>query len=187
MVSTSHQHKVSVDRPRLFTIRTYAPDSLLLFRLLCVDFSISRPLKCHSKLDTFIPTSSQKTWRSLAKFYQEVFGCVPVSPERHLRGKISNDVVPVLFTLSLTVWIFGFQGQTERDRKCSKVFTYIELQPKPATAVNRPGYGHIAFGVDDVAKSAKGGLECGRQNCRRHRDAANRLGRECDLVLRDRS
>jgi hypothetical protein len=28
-----------------------------------------------------------RDWRRLADFYQEVFGCVPVPPERHLSGR----------------------------------------------------------------------------------------------------
>ena len=28
-----------------------------------------------------------KDWKSLADFYQEVFGCIKVMPERNLKGK----------------------------------------------------------------------------------------------------
>ena len=33
----------------------------------------------------------------------------------------------------------------------SEIFTYNDLLEHPTTAVNRPGFGHIAFSVEDVA------------------------------------
>ncbi len=89
-----------------------------------------------------------KDWRVLSRFYQEVFGCEPVPPERHFRGKdlergtgIRNAQLEGMH-LSLP----GYNG----DGPTLEIFSYTALEPPPATAVNRPGFGHIAFGVDDV-------------------------------------
>ena len=39
----------------------------------------------------------------------------------------------------------------DADGPTLEVFTYDGLLKRPATAVNRPGFGHIAFSVEDVA------------------------------------
>jgi hypothetical protein len=42
-----------------------------------------------------------------------------------------------------------------------EIFNYNILEPRPRTAVNRPGFGHIAFSVDDVAAARKTVLAAG--------------------------
>ena len=100
-----------------------------------------------------------KDWRVLSRFYQEVFGCEPVPPERHFRGKdlergtgIGNAQLEGVH-LSLP----GYNG----DGPTLEIFTYTALEPRPATAVNRPGFGHIAFGVDDVNEAREAVLAAG--------------------------
>ena len=36
-----------------------------------------------------------------------------------------------------------------------EIYSYNMLEPRPATAVNRPGYGHIAFVVEDLVAARK--------------------------------
>lgn len=36
-----------------------------------------------------------------------------------------------------------------------EIFSYDPVEARPAAAVNRPGYGHIAFAVDDVAAARR--------------------------------
>ena len=90
-----------------------------------------------------------KDWRSLARFYEEIFGCVPVPPERHLKGEeLERGTGLAQAQLDgVHLRLPGFHG----DGPTLEIFTYSRLQPRPTTAVNRPGYGHIAFEVEDVA------------------------------------
>jgi len=45
-----------------------------------------------------------------------------------------------------------------------EIFNYSQLQPRNATAVNRPGFGHIAFEVDDVKKARDAVIAAGGKN-----------------------
>jgi predicted enzyme related to lactoylglutathione lyase len=87
-------------------------------------------------------------WRALAEFYRQVFGCVPVPPERDLSGPLMEAGTGVpnahLRGLHLRLPGYGDAGPT------LEIFNYTSLQDKPASAVNRPGFGHIAFAVKDV-------------------------------------
>ena len=87
-------------------------------------------------------------WRALAAFYQQVFGCVPVPPERDLSGPImeAGTGLPGAYLRGVHLRLpgYGDAGPT------LEIFNYTTLQEKPETAVNRPGFGHIAFAVDDV-------------------------------------
>ena len=42
-----------------------------------------------------------------------------------------------------------------------EIFNYNILEQRSKTAVNRPGFGHIAFSVDDVAAAQKVVLQAG--------------------------
>jgi predicted enzyme related to lactoylglutathione lyase len=98
-------------------------------------------------------------WRALVRFYEEVFGCVRVPPERHLSGawlEKGTGVPGAAFSgvhLRLPGW--GDSGPT------LEIYQYAENQPKPAAAANREGFGHIAFEVGDVAAALRSILEHG--------------------------
>lgn len=89
-----------------------------------------------------------RDWRSLAHFYQQVFGCTPVPPERDFEGAALSAGTGIpgahLTGIHLRLPGFGEHGPT------LEIFNYNILEQRPPTAVNRPGYGHIAFAVDDV-------------------------------------
>lgn len=90
-----------------------------------------------------------RDWRRLADFYQRLFGCVPVPPERNFQGE----------KLEAGTGLPGahLQGVHLRLPGCGdcsptlEIFNYNILADRPETAVNRPGFGHIAFQVEDVA------------------------------------
>ncbi len=90
-----------------------------------------------------------RDWRSLASFYESAFGCVPVPPERDLSGPaVENGTrVPgaVLRGVHLRLPGHGDDGPT------LEIFTYNTLAARESPAANRPGFGHIAFTVPDVA------------------------------------
>lgn len=87
-------------------------------------------------------------WRGLAKFYEQVFGCVVVPPERHMSGQWLEDGTGVKGAAFSGVHLrlpgHGEVGPT------LEIYQYSTNESKPATAANREGFGHIAFEVSDV-------------------------------------
>jgi predicted enzyme related to lactoylglutathione lyase len=88
-------------------------------------------------------------WRSLAGFYQEVFGCVPVPPERDFRGADleAGTGIPGAHMRGAHLRLpgYGDAGPT------LEILNYNLLVDRGVPAVNRRGFGHIAFSVADVA------------------------------------
>jgi len=90
-----------------------------------------------------------KDWRAMIRFYVDVLGCVEVPPERNYRGA----------DLERGTGIPGAEVQGAHlrlpghgpDGPTLEIFNYNILAERSPTAVNRPGFGHIAFIVDDVA------------------------------------
>ena len=87
-------------------------------------------------------------WRSLAGFYQQLFGCAPVPPERDFRGaKLEAGTgIPGAHMQGVHLRLPGY-GETGPTLE---ILHYNTLRERGETAVNRPGFGHIAFSVDDV-------------------------------------
>jgi predicted enzyme related to lactoylglutathione lyase len=109
-------------------------------------------------------------WRSLSSFYQEIFGCVPVPPPRDLSGPEleAGTAIPGAH----------LQGEHLRLPGCGEdgptleIYSYAAMLPHPEPLVNRPGYGHLAFAVGDVAAMrqvvlAAGGQAVGEVVCTR--------------------
>ena len=90
-----------------------------------------------------------RDWQRLASFYERVFGCVRVLPERHLSGEWiargSGVAGARIDGVHLRLPGLGPDGPT------LEVFQYSQNVEAPAPAANRVGFGHIAFEVDDVA------------------------------------
>jgi predicted enzyme related to lactoylglutathione lyase len=89
-----------------------------------------------------------KDWNKLASFYEEVFGCTPMPPERDISGKWLEDATGVpgahIRGIHLRLPGHGPEGPT------LELFQYGRAEARPETATNRPGFAHIAFAVDDV-------------------------------------
>jgi predicted enzyme related to lactoylglutathione lyase len=98
-------------------------------------------------------------WKKLARFYEEVFGCTPVPPERDLAGQWLEDCTGVpdveIRGIHLRLPGYGEQGPT------LEVFQYNHEEERPATAINRPGFAHIAFAVDNVEAAREAVLTAG--------------------------
>lgn len=98
-------------------------------------------------------------WRGLARFYEDLFGCRPVPPERDYRGHDLERGTGIpgaeLRGVHLRLPGHGPDGPT------LEIFAYNILRDRPETAVNRPGFGHIAFVVDDVASAREAVLAAG--------------------------
>lgn len=90
-----------------------------------------------------------KDWKKLAKFYIDVFGCKPVGPERDLSGEWIELLTEIrnvgVRGVHLLLPGYGENGPT------LEIFQYTPESPRDCpTRISRPGFGHIAFLVDDV-------------------------------------
>ena len=89
-----------------------------------------------------------RDWRKLAAFYQQLFGCEPVPPERDYAGPALEAGTGVpgarLRGIHLRLPGHGPDGPT------LEIYTYVPEKEASAPAVNRPGFGHLAFEVDSV-------------------------------------
>ena len=100
-----------------------------------------------------------RDWRKLAVFYQSVFGCVPVPPERDYSGPTleAGTGIP---GAALTGVHLRLPGHRESGPTL-EIFHYSQLADAPTPAVNRPGFGHIAFQVSSVPEAQAEVLEAG--------------------------
>jgi GrpB-like predicted nucleotidyltransferase (UPF0157 family)/predicted enzyme related to lactoylglutathione lyase len=100
-----------------------------------------------------------RDWRRLAKFYQDVFGCQPVLPERDLQGDWLEAATGLpgahLQGIHLRLPGFGENGPT------LEIFQYSPAGPKPAKSIHQAGLAHLAFAVDDVPDAAEKVLAAG--------------------------
>lgn len=105
-----------------------------------------------------------RDWRALARFYEAVFGCEPVPPERDYAGPALERGTGVpgarLAGIHLRLPGHGDDGPT------LEIFQYTPAAPAIAPAIHRPGFGHVAFAVPDVGAAraevlARGGSAVG--------------------------
>jgi predicted enzyme related to lactoylglutathione lyase len=98
-------------------------------------------------------------WQRLAQFYEKAFGCVPVPPERDLQGQWLDDGTGLpgahIRGIHLRLPGYGDDGPT------LEIFQYNRQAARPETAINRPGFAHIAFAVDDVAAARASVVDAG--------------------------
>lgn len=100
-----------------------------------------------------------RDWRALAAFYERLFGCVPVPPERHYTGPALEAGTGVagsaLDGVHLRLPGHGGEGPT------LEIYTYSVAADGPAPAVNRPGLAHLAFEVASVPDARREVLAAG--------------------------
>ncbi len=89
-----------------------------------------------------------RDWRKLADFYVAVFGCIPVPPERDLKGRWLDDATGLtdaaIEGIHLRLPGHGQEGPT------LEIFQYGRTRKQADKAPNAEGLGHLAFAVDDV-------------------------------------
>jgi predicted enzyme related to lactoylglutathione lyase len=92
-----------------------------------------------------------RDWRELASFYQRVFGCAVVPPERHFSGPTLEAGTGVpgarIDGVHLRLPGHGPTGPT------LEVFSYSPATEQVPSLVNRPGFGHVAFQVASVREA----------------------------------
>lgn len=100
-----------------------------------------------------------KEWKRLSTFYQEVFGCVPIPPERDLCGEWLDRATRIrgarISGIHLRLPGYGGEGPT------LEIFQYGFMPAHPQVHPNSPGFAHIAFAVDDVEAVARAVFEHG--------------------------
>lgn len=100
-----------------------------------------------------------RDYRKLADFYIEVFGCEDVFAKRDLKGKWIDTGTGIgdvhIEGVHLRLPGYGENGPT------LEIFQYNKSIPQEIKSINREGLAHIAFRVDDVAKSLQAVLQAG--------------------------
>lgn len=91
-----------------------------------------------------------KDWRKVSLFYQRVFGCKPVPPQRDLSGEWL-DKLTGMSNAHITGEHLTLPGYSE-NLPTLEVFSYHETGLESTKALNGTGLAHLAFEVDDVAK-----------------------------------
>ncbi len=105
-----------------------------------------------------------RDWRNLADFYTRLFGCVLVPPERDDTGPALEAGTGVAGAHMAGAHL-RLPGHGERGPTL-EIYSYQPALDGLPTAVNRPGYGHVAFEVDSVPEArrqvlAEGGMPVG--------------------------
>ena len=100
-----------------------------------------------------------RNWKKLVFFYEEVFGCIPVPPERDYEGEDIEVMtgVPHAQIRGVHLRLPGYNG----EGPTLEIFQYSNEEERPETAINRPGFAHIAFAVDDVEAAKTAVLDAG--------------------------
>jgi predicted enzyme related to lactoylglutathione lyase len=100
-----------------------------------------------------------RDWRALARFYETVFGCRPVQPERDLHGPSfdAGTGVPGARARGIHLRLPG-RGD---DGPTLEIFEYAQPAGSVTPVVNRPGFGHIAFAVASVDDARTQVLDAG--------------------------
>jgi predicted enzyme related to lactoylglutathione lyase len=100
-----------------------------------------------------------RDWSTLAAFYQSVFGCLVVPPERNFEGPALEAGTGVrgaaIRGVHLRLPGCGANGPT------LEIFSYSQAAAGPPPAVNRPGFAHIAFQVASVPDARREILAAG--------------------------
>jgi catechol 2,3-dioxygenase-like lactoylglutathione lyase family enzyme len=98
-------------------------------------------------------------WRALAAFYTEVFGMQIVPPERDFSSP-DLDRATGLKGAHLRGAHLRLPGGGD-DGPTLEIFQYDDLEPERLPAIDRPGWGHIAFRVPDVEAAREAVLQAG--------------------------
>ena len=104
-----------------------------------------------------------RDWRRFAKFYEEVFGCVPMLPERDYDGEWINQLTASDGHLTIRGIHLRLPGYDDHGPTL-EIFEYNEQPDAPPIAANRSGFTHIAFHVDDVPAARQAVLDGGGQD-----------------------
>ncbi len=92
-----------------------------------------------------------RDWQALARFYERVFGCTRVPPERHLSGAWIDKGTGVNNARFVGVHL-RLPGHGEGGPTL-EIYQYSNSEFKLPPMANREGFTHIAFEVNDVEEA----------------------------------
>ena len=100
-----------------------------------------------------------RDWQTLVRFYEDVFDCVYLPPQRNMSGNWleRGTGVPKAHITGKHLRLPGFN----QDGPTLEIFSYDQMEENLSPAANRLGLGHLAFSVDDVPAILKKVIECG--------------------------
>ncbi len=101
-----------------------------------------------------------RDWRRLAAFYETLFGCTPVPPERDYSGA-ALDAGTGLQNATLRGVHLHLPGYDSTSGPTLEIYSYTPEEDGLAPRVNRPGFGHIAFEVASVPDAQRDILASG--------------------------
>ena len=106
-------------------------------------------------------------WKKIADFYIHVFGCEPVSTERDHHGPWVAELTAIPGA-RVRGQHLRLPGYPREIAPTIEIFQYQRNLPSLPTALNRPGFAHIAFEVEDVPKARQlvlkhGGADHGKE------------------------
>ncbi|MDR3598545.1 VOC family protein [Clostridium sp.] len=90
-----------------------------------------------------------KDWKRLSLFYQRVFGCKPVSPQRDLQGDWLDKLTGIQ-NAHITGEHLVLPGY-EVSLPTLEIFSYDGMDSSNPKILNSIGLAHLAFEVDDVS------------------------------------
>lgn len=98
-----------------------------------------------------------RDWKRLAAFYQDLFGCEPVPPERDLSGPWleAGTAVPGAHLRGIHLRLPGAGGAT------LEIFQYDASPDARPPLANDAGFTHIAFRVEDLEAAVAAVLQAG--------------------------
>lgn len=102
-----------------------------------------------------------KDWEKLSDFYELVFNCKPLLPKRYHRGEWLDKGTGVLNAhlqgIHLRLPGYGDEGPT------LEIYQYSEVISSEKSVVNKKGFGHIAFQVNEINQLLELALKNGAQ------------------------
>lgn len=88
-----------------------------------------------------------KDWKKLSQFYIDVFGCVPIYPEKNLEGEWIEKLtgIPGVKIKGIHLKLPG-----SSDSPILEIFEFNTPSKNTKSMIDDLGFTHIAFEVDDV-------------------------------------
>ena len=89
-----------------------------------------------------------RDWKKLSMFYQRVFDCKPLTPQRDLRGDWLNRLTGIR-DAHITGEHLAMPGY-EDNLPTLEIFSYDSMDDNNQKTINKIGLAHLAFEVEDI-------------------------------------
>ena len=87
-------------------------------------------------------------WKKLSLFYQRVFDCKPLEPQRDLRGDWLDRLTGITgaHITGEHLALPGYEG----NLPTLEIFSYDNMNDNHSKTINKTGLAHLAFEVEDI-------------------------------------